>query len=137
MKRVLHIAALLWSTVCALPTHAQAPFSCNSSFEARQQAGGLEQELRTWIALTARRFAMERANTFWQTYSRTEYVCIDLNCLSDEEIVARVGKRCTVKPEQTLEQAAEEVGFFEEIHEACEHGLIKVKRLSPSAVAPC
>ena len=140
MKWALQIALLLWSVVCALPTHAQAPFSCNPSFEARQQRGGLDPELRTWIALTARRFAKERAKTFWQRWPRSDYLCIDLNCISDEEIVARVGKRCTAKPGQTLEQAAKEVSFFEELHEACGHGLIKIEPISgfaSSGFAPC
>jgi hypothetical protein len=140
MKLVLQIAILLWLIVCAPPTHAQAPFSCDPSFEARQQRGGLDPELTTWIALTARRFAKERAETFWQKWSRSDYLCIDLNCISDEEIAARVGKRCTAEPGQTLEQAAKEVSFYEAIHEACEHGLIKIKPISglaSSGFAPC
>jgi hypothetical protein len=133
MKWVLQIAILLWSVAYALPTRAQAPFSCSPSFEARQQRGGLDPELSTWIVQTARRFAKEHASTVWQKHS--DFLCVDLNCISDEEIVARVGKRCAAEPRQTLEQAAKHVGFLEELHEACEHGYIKVKPLSGSSSA--
>jgi hypothetical protein len=88
----------------------------------------------------ARRFAKEHADTVWQKHPHTDFPCIDLSCISDDEIVARVGKRCSATPRQTLEQAAGEVGYFEELHEACENGYIKIVPLAgfaASGLAPC
>jgi hypothetical protein len=110
MSRVLPIAAFF--VLLAPVTQAQAPFSCDPAFEARFQSGIMDSELRTWIADTARRFAKTRATLFWQHLPREQYPCVDLSCLSDEQVVAEVAKQCTADPRATLEHAAQNISLF-------------------------
>jgi hypothetical protein len=110
MTRVLPVATVL--LLLAPVAQAQAPFSCDPAFEARARSGGLDLELRAWIADTARRFAKARADLFWQHLPREQYPCADLSCLSDDQVVTAVARQCSARPKETLEQAAQDIFAF-------------------------
>ena len=106
----LPIAAVV--LLLASMARAQAPFSCDPAFEDRFRNGVIDSELRSWIVDTARRFAKTRSETFWQHLPRDLYPCVDLSCLSDEQVVAEVARQCTVDPRATLEHAAQNISLF-------------------------
>jgi len=110
MTRVLPVAAVLVSLVPI--ARAQAPFSCDPAFEVRVRNGLIDRELHGWIVDTARRFARTRADLFWQHLPREQYPCVDLSCLSDDQVVAAIARQCTARPKETLEQAAQEIFPF-------------------------
>jgi hypothetical protein len=106
IRRHQIVAAFL---LLASMAQAQAPFSCDPGFEDRFHNGLIEPEMRGWIADTARTLAKTRAALFWQHLPRELYPCADLSCLSDEQIVARVARQCTVEPHASLERAARDI----------------------------
>jgi len=110
MTRLLPIAAVV--LLLAPAARAQAPFSCDPAFESRVHSGIIDREMRDWIADTARRFAKPRAALFWQHLPRELYPCVDLSCLSDDQLVAAVARQCTARPKETLDQAAQEIFPF-------------------------
>jgi hypothetical protein len=112
MIRLLPIAAVLLSVAPAARAQAQAPFSCDPAFESRVHSGIIDREMRDWIADTARRFAKPRAALFWQHLPRELYPCADLSCLSDDQLVAAVARQCTARPNETLDQAAQDISRF-------------------------
>ncbi|HWF93473.1 MAG TPA: hypothetical protein VG291_00775 [Xanthobacteraceae bacterium] len=83
---------------------AGAAFSCDPTFEARAQSGGIDPELKTWIVDTARRFYQDRSRDF---EAKMRDACAQLGCVSDEDIVIKVAKQCTRTPSQTLELAVQ------------------------------
>src|ERR1700722_9458000 len=89
MKRVLLLSMIFSSIACGTTSRAQAPFSCDQLLGIRRQPGTLGPELSAWIVLTTRRFAHEEARTLWEKVPPKNFPCADLNCIKDEEIVAR------------------------------------------------
>jgi len=79
---------------------AQAPFSCE---QALLQGETPDPELRAWIVLIARQTARDFARSLWEKYPELPLPCVDLSCLSDEEIVVSVHKGCAISPAWTLE----------------------------------
>jgi hypothetical protein len=110
MIRLVLIAAA--ALLLAPVARSQAPFSCDPAFEERLHGGLVDRELRGWIADTARRFAKVRAELFWQHLPHDQYPCVDLSCLSDDQVVTAVARQCTARPRETLDQAAQEIFPF-------------------------
>ncbi len=108
MKRklagVFTIAMNAAALAFAPSAEAGAAFSCDPTFEARVQNGGLDPELKTWIVDTARRFYQDRSRYF---EAQMRDACAQLGCVSDEDIVTKVAKQCTRTPAQTLELAVQ------------------------------
>jgi hypothetical protein len=86
------------------PAEGGAAFSCDPTFEARAQSGGLDPEIKTWIVDTARRFYRDRSRDF---PDKMRDACAELGCVSDEDIVTKVAKQCARAPAQTLELAVQ------------------------------
>jgi hypothetical protein len=106
MKRTLTSALVVAIVAAAFtpPAQAGAAFSCDPSFEARAQSGGLDPELRSWIVDTARRFYQDRSRGF---EAEMREACAQLGCVSDQDILTKVAKQCTRAPSQTLELAVQ------------------------------
>jgi hypothetical protein len=109
MKCWLTSALLIATGAAALAfagaAQAGAPFSCDPTFEARAQSGGLDPETRTWIVDAARRFYLDRSRAF---PDNLRAACAGLRCVSEADIVAKVARQCTRDPAQTLELAVQQ-----------------------------
>jgi hypothetical protein len=106
MMRMLLPSIMAISFACGPVGRAQAPFSCDQAFGSRLQGEALAPELRAWIVFTARRFVRDSARSLREKHLASDDFCIfDLSCVSDEEIVAFVRRRCAWSPAETLENA--------------------------------
>jgi hypothetical protein len=105
MRWPLPIAIVFCSLTGGVTADSQTRFTCTPVFEARQLNKPLEPTLRAAIVDIVRKYAREQ-RLFWQKLAPPELGCMDLTCLSDEEIVTQVVLSCSANPFQKLESAA-------------------------------